>query len=831
MANLLYRLGRFSARRAWTVIAGWVFVLAVAGASYLALGGTLASSFSIPGTETERVTDRLGEALPELTGATGQVVFATDDGGEFTEAQQEQVAELLTDLTTVDGVNSTVNPFDTEADRADQEATVTDGIDQVETAQQDLDNAEADLDAGQSQLDDAIEQAKAAGLYEAAKDQFDDQQQEIDDGRTEIDENRDLLDTQAAQLADARTLLDAAADIRTVSADGSTAVATVAFDQSLFDMPQSVKDAVADRLDDADIAGVSIDYNATIATSTDGILGVGEIVGVIIAAVVLLVMLRALLPTVVPLITSLLGVGVGVAGSMAFSDVVDMASITPVLGVMLGLAVGIDYSLFILNRHRRQLKSGMDLSESIGLANGTSGNAVVFAGSTVVVALLALNVTGIPFLGVMGTVGAVCVLVAVAVSISLTPALLGLIGLRVLNRKARNAIGSDRHTDQTPRPMRTVRVLGAAVLVIAALLVIAIPALSMRLGLPDGSSEATDSTQYRSYTAITDKFGAGQNGALLVVAELPSPVAEEEVVATQADMVTTLMDQPGVVAVAPAAVSQDRQVFVFQAIPQDGPSSESTQQLVTDLRALSPIDGDVELGIAGQASGNIDVSQKLADALPIYLAVVVGLSLLIMAVVFRSILVPLVATGGFVLSLFAALGAITAIYQWGWLSDVFDVHDPGPVLSFGPIIIMGVLFGLAMDYQLFLVSGMREAWVHGMPARSAVVAGLRNGRAVVTAAAIIMASVFGGFVFSHLSMIRPLGFGLAVGVLFDAFVVRMVLVPAVIHLLGKGAWWFPKWLDRIVPDVDVEGAALERSHPVAAEGESSTVPEKAGVTG
>ena len=235
-----------------------------------------------------------------------------------------------------------------------------------------------------------------------------------------------------------------------------------------------------------------------------------------------------------------------------------------------------------------------------------------------------------------------------------------------------------------------------------------------------------------------------------------------------------------------------------------------------NLRDSSPIDGDIALGVAGTASGNIDISEKLASVLPLYLAVVVGLSLLILILVFRSILVPIIATAGYVLSLLAAFGAIVAVYQWGWLGAIFGITDPGPVLNFAPIIIMGVLFGLAMDYQLFLVSGMREAYVHGVPAKSAVMSGLRSGRAVVTAAAIIMIAVFGGFVFSHLAMVRPIGFGLAIGVLFDAFVVRMLLIPSLMHLLGASAWWLPKWLDRIIPSVDVEGAALERSHPMHA---------------
>jgi RND superfamily putative drug exporter len=422
----------------------------------------------------------------------------------------------------------------------------------------------------------------------------------------------------------------------------------------------------------------------------------------------------------------------------------------------------------------------------------------------------------------MGTVGAVCVLVAVLIAVTLTPALLGLIGVRVLGKRARAEIGHESHAAPKLVAMPTWRAIVTAVISIVALLVIAIPALSMRLGLPDGASESPDATTYRAYAAVSDAFGAGQNGPLLVTATLPDAVAEDEVVATQADLADWLMGVDDVVAVAPVGVSDERDFLAFQVVPSDGPSSESTEALVHELRGQSPIGGDaasadldgVELGVAGGASGNIDISAKLAGVLPLYLGVVVGLSLLILILVFRSILVPLIATAGFVLSLFAAFGATVAIFQWGWLGEVFGVHDPGPVLNFAPIIVMGVLFGLAMDYQLFLVSGMREAYVHGTPARLAVVAGLRGGRAVVTAAAIIMAAVFGGFVFSHLTMVRPLGFGLAIGVLFDAFIVRMLLTPAIMHLLGPAAWWLPKWLDRLLPDVDVEGAALERSHPV-----------------
>ncbi len=814
MANLLFRLGRLSARRAWTVIVGWVLVLGLAGGAFLAFGGSLASSFGIPGTETERVNDQLSDTFPDLTGASATAVFTADDGTELTDEQQQAVSALLQKVADVDGVAAVTDPFEVEAQRRAQAEQLETGREQLEAGLAELDAAQAQLTAGQQQLDAAIAQAQAAGFYEMAAAQFDQQQAQLDAAAAEIEAGRAQIAEQTKQIDEGAALMSLADEIRVVSPDGATALAAIQFDETMFDLPESTKGEIADMLDGADIPGVEVDYSSTIAATTEGLIGVGEIVGVAIAGLVLLIMMRALLPAVTPLISSVVGVGVGVAGSLAFSDVVEMASVTPILGVMLGLAVGIDYSLFIMNRHRRQMLAGMSVAESVGLANGTAGNAVVFAGSTVIVALAALLVTGIPFLGVMGIVGAVCVLIAVLVSVTLTPAILGLIGIRVLTRKARTTVGHPDHTSPEITPMRTSRAVGAAALAVIALLIVAIPALSMRLGLPDGSSEATDTPQYRAYTAVAEEFGAGQNGPLLVVAETPEAIAEADQVAAQVQLGTLLADRDDVVAVAPVAVSDDGRVFAFQVIPADGPNSESTEALVHELRDASPLEGGITLGVAGQASGNIDVSQKLADALPVYLAVVVGLSLLIMVLVFRSLLVPIIATAGYVLSLFAALGAVTAIYQWGWLADVFGVHDPGPVLSFAPIIIMGVLFGLAMDYQLFLVSGMREAYVHGLPARAAVVAGVRGGRAVVTAAAIIMISVFGGFVFSHLGMVRPLGFGLAIGVLFDAFVVRMMLVPALMHLCGNAAWWLPKWLDRIMPDVDVEGAALEREHPV-----------------
>lgn len=859
MAELLFRLGRACARRARTVVAVWFVVLLAAGGAFLLGRGTLASAFSIPGTPTAQVTDQLQDGMSEASGGTGSIVFATTDGSAFTPEQEAAISDRVAAVAEVDGVETAVDPFATEAQRAQQAQQLQDGLAQIDAGRtqiaagrEQIAQAQAQLDAGQAQLDAARAQAEAAGALPVVGPQLDAQQAQLDAGAAQLQAQSEELETQsaaleeqAAQAQSGAELLEMAAEIRQVSADSSAAIATVVFTDAQMDVAQETKDGVAAAAQDEPVDGVTVELSSEITQAVPSVFGVGEAVGLVVAAVVLVVMLGTLVGAGLPLLTALVGVGVGALVSLAFSGMVQMASVTPILGVMLGLAVGIDYSLFIVNRHRRQLTAGDDVRESIALATGTSGNAVVFAGATVLIALLALNVTGIPFLGLMGTVGALCILVAVAVAITLTPALLSLVGPRILSRRERAALAGDgtgtgtagegttsaasargRRAERPLRPMGTGRAVVTVLLGVVGLLVVALPALDLRTNLPDGSSEAHDSTQYRAYATVAEKFGEGQNGPLLVVADLPAGSADaaggtdgtDGTAAPSADELTiarAIFDLDDVVAVAPVGTSADGSFVAFQVIPAEGPTSESTEELVHTLRALDPLDDGRTLGVAGSASGNIDISDKLASALPLYLGVVVGLSLVILVLVFRSLYVPVIATLGFVLSYVAALGGVVAIYQWGWLAGVFGVENPGPILNFLPTLLVGILFGLAMDYMLFLGSGMREAYAHGAPARLAVVQGVRAGRSVVTAAAIIMISVFGGFVFSHSAMIRPIGFALAFGVLVDAFVVRMLLVPALMHLAGDKAWWLPRWLDRILPDVDVEGAALERRHPHA----------------
>lgn len=886
MATLLQRLGRFSAKRAWLVIVGWFVILGLTVAGMLNFAGTLSSAMSIDGLPAQKVADSLSKSVPQAAQAAAKIVFHKTDGTAFTAAERVAIQDALSTAGELSVVDSMVDPFDVDATKrkqlaelqdakaklaaapntfAEQQAKLDDGVAALEKAQAELDANRKALADGIKQLQSGIDQLKAgidqlkaanpvpagaeqqltgmnaqlaglnsqmAGLtanqakLDAGQKQIDANRAKLVAGQAKLDEAKNGLSSKAAKLANGEALADAATKFETVSVNGQTAVATVLFKKTAADLEVSEKNQVIDSLNQLKLSNVEIEYSQELTQSMEGILGVGEVVGLLIAAVVLFVMLGSFIASGLPVIAAILGVGVSATLTMSLSSAIDMTSTTPVLGVMLGLAVGIDYSLFILNRHRRQLKSGMDVDESIALANGTSGNAVLFAGLTVIIALVALNLTGIGFLGLMGNFAGASIAIAVLIALTFTPAAMKLAGLRVLSRRERKALAE---SDQASRAAadyneaelqkhKTIWASKHPWLALAAtfgiLLTAAIPAGSMRLGLPDGSSQPQDSTQYRAYSLITDSFGAGANGQIAAVVTLPSKLDEDALLATKAGIAKQLMGIENVAAAGPAAYSADGTIVLFQVLPKDGPTAASTEQVVRDLRAQSEWmsqEYNAEFGVTGLTAVNIDLSQKLADALPLYLGVVLALSLLLMIAVFRSLLVPLLGSIGFLLTVAATLGAVVAVYQWGWLGTIFDIHDPGPVLNFLPTMLIGILFGLAMDYQLFLVSGMREAYAHGETPREAINHGVRSGRPVVVAAAIIMVSVFGSFAFSHLAMVRPIGLGLAVGVLADAFLVRLLFVPATMRLFGKAAWWLPKWLDRLLPDLDVEGAKLERT--------------------
>ena len=845
MASLLHRLGLLAARRAKTILAAWFAVLAIAVTSFLTFGGQLTDQITLPDLETTEVADRLVEEMPDAGGGSATAVIQAEDG-TFTDEQISAISDLAEEVEADSAVHSVTDPFATEQELADGRAEIDDasqelqdGEDQLsdaraeaEEGQEELDANAAELESGQEQLDEAIEEAEEAGAEEAMAEQFEEQQAEIDAGREgldeaqqQIDEGNEEIESSASELESGReelerneSMLELSEQAGMVSEGDDAAIMMITFNDPLENVGTEELASVSDLLLDADIDGVEVLPSGDLNMELPHLFSVAEAVGLMIAAVVLLIMLGTFVGAGLPLLNALIGVGVGVAGALAFSGVVEMMSMTPILGLMLGLAVGIDYSLFILHRHRRQLKSGMKLHASIGLANGTAGNAVVFAGATVVIALLALNVTGLPFLALMGTVAAVCVVIAVLVAVTVTPALLSLVGTRILNRREKRRAGRGSGATVT-EPMSTPKAVVIAVGAVAALAILAIPTFSLRLGLPDASSDPEDSTSYQAYHVTEESFGQGMNGPLVVVADLPEAMDDDAATDEQIAIAEALGDQDRIDYAVPIGLNDDNSVAAFQMVPTDGPASVSVEELVHDIRDGVLLDGsdvsDVELSVAGFTAANIDMSDVISDAMPLYLALVVGLSVVLMIMVFRSLLLPVIATLGFIGSVTAALGAVVAVFQWGWLGSLFGITEPGPVLTFLPVITIGILFGLAMDYQLFTASGMREAYVHGAPARLAVRQGLHLGRSVVTAAALIMGSVFGGFIFTPDPMIASIGLALSVGVLLDAFVVRLLLVPALLHLAGPAAWWLPKWLDRIVPDVDVEGSALEREVPEA----------------
>lgn len=829
MAFLLYRLGTFAYRRRWWVVSAWLAVMVAVGSSAVAFSGTLSNNFTIPGTESQRVLNQLRDTMPEAVGGMGTIVFQNPDG-EFTPAQQEAVSAALTNVGGLDGVEAVIDPFQTAQQLADSRADIENGKVELEAGARELIDGAAQLDAGQAQLDAQRAQFEAGKTFlpaeqiDATVAQLDAAQAGIDAQRRQLDDGQADLDAARVELERGERLLEASSGIQFVSDDGTTAVASVQFTTAVDAVTPETREAVQEAANSAAEAALNVEYSKEIVQDISEIFGPAEVIGLLVAAVVLLVMLGTLVAAGLPLLMAIVGVGVGVGITFALTGIIQMSSISPVLALMLGLAVGIDYSLFIVNRHRTQLLHGMPMQESIARATGTAGNAVLFAGITVIIALAALAVPGLPFLTILGLSAAGTVAVAVLVALTLTPALLGVMGRRVISKRrwktapaVSEAEANEHAVDDsyaagrgwggmvTRRPLLTVL---AGVVVLG---VLALPALELRVGLPDGGSEPADSTAYEAYALVGEKFGEGTNGPLLVVGELPAIEDEGDRTDLRLHVAERLAEIGDVAAAVPAGISDDGRTAIYQVIPEEGPASESTEQLVRDLRAEAGNIADatgVTVSVTGQTAANIDVSAKLMEAMPLYLGIVVGLSLVLLLLVFRSILVPLIATAGFLLSLLASFGATVAIYQWGWLGDFFGVSNPGPILSFLPIILIGVLFGLAMDYQMFLVSGMRESFVHGRPAREAVRVGFSHGARVVTAAAIIMVSVFAGFVFSHLTMVRPIGFGLAFGVLLDAFVVRMTLIPAAMHLLGRWAWWLPAWLDRILPDVDVEGARL-----------------------
>ncbi|MEU9455440.1 MMPL family transporter [Streptomyces sp. NPDC048277] len=723
MASFLYRLGRLAFRRRWFVTALWVAVLAAVGFAAVRAPEAPDTGSSMPGIESQRAFDLLGERFPgsAADGANARIVFVAPQGEKVTAG----------------------------ANRAAIETLVTEAADGAQVAS-------------------AVSPFTAKG----------------------------------------------------VSTNGTTAYANITFKVTAHDLTDAAKQHLEKAIDEARHSGLTVEVGGTALATQPAAGGSAEAIGIAIAALVLLLTFGSLAAAGLPLLTAVIGVGISMASILALAKALGLSSTTGTLATMLGLAVGIDYAMFVVSRYREERAKSRTAQEAASLAAGTAGSAVVFAGLTVVIALAGLSVVGIPMLTKMGLAAAGAVVAAVLIALTLVPALLGFWPNAVLSRRARRT-GRIEESGENNGGSRWARFVLRRPLIVLLLGVIglgalALPVRDLQLGMPGDEVKPTSTTERRAYDDLATGFGPGFNGPLTIVVDGKGATDVKGAVAT---ITERIKDTEGVVSVSAARFDTAGDTAVFSAVPATGPSDERTKKLVHAIRGERAA---VETGtgatflVTGTTAVNIDVAQKVQDALVPYLLVVVGLAVVLLLLVFRSLLVPLKAALGFLLSVLASLGGVVLVFQQGHGASLLGVESTGPIMSLMPIFLVGIVFGLAMDYEVFLVSRMREAYVHGDRPAQAVVSGFRYSARVVLAAALIMMAVFSGFIGAGESMIKMIGFGLASAVLLDAFVVRMAIVPAVLALLGRSAWWLPRWLDRLLPSIDVEGEALSRTVPAPA---------------
>lgn len=776
MSTLLYSLGRWSFRHPWRVLVSWLLLLVIAGGAFALFGKGTSNSFTIPGTEAQAGLEQLNRSFPAASGTSAQFIVVAPDGSSVEdEAFTTGIEQTISDIEGLDGVLAVTDPYD-------------------------------------EMVSGLISDDETAALVRL---QFDGQATDVPEAtKVELHEMTDEL--------------------------GAT-------------LPEGSQVVLGGDLFAVSVPGITL---------TEG-------VGLLIALFVLIVTFRSIAMAGLPLASAIIGVALSLSLIMLSTAFATISSTTPLLALMLGLAVGIDYALFIMARHQDQVRAGEDPEESAARATGTAGSAVVFAGITVLIALIGLGFANIPFLTVMGIAAAVSVAIAVLVAITLTPAFLGFVKGRVVGWKRREPRGRRRAKQQraaqqgadaaagrpsageppaasgaspeapavaTARPGFASRWVGlvtrhpivTTMAVVLGLGLIAIPAGSLALALPNAGMLPKDDPARVSYDLVAEHFGPGFNGPLVLTGTIVTSTDPLGLMEDLGDEISTL---PGVETVALATPNETADTGIVQVIPTTAPDDPATADLVRELRGLHDHFLDeygVDLKVTGFTAVAIDISDRLGAALVPFGLFVVGLSLILLAIVFRSIWVPITAAAGYLLSVVAAFGVVAAVFEWGWGADLLHVTKVGPIISFMPIVAMGVLFGLAMDYQVFLVSRMREDYVHARRAldghssrqpRDIALGAVRSGftasARVVSAAAVIMFAVFAAFVPEGDSSLKPIALGLAVGIAIDAFIVRMTLVPAVMALLGDKAWWLPKWLDRLLPHFDIEGEAVERERALA----------------
>ncbi|QYJ03211.1 MMPL family transporter [Nocardioides panacisoli] len=766
MARLLYRLGSTAYRRWPYFVAGWLLLAVLIGAVAAAFSKPMQDEFTIPGIPSEEAADLQSELFPQsgdaFDDATVKVVVAAPEGQQLSDPAVQQE---------IDALIGEINQLPQMADDPAANPGLADPVERAAAQEQQLVQG-----AQQSGGDVAQAEANAAAVSPLSE-----------DGRV--------------------GLMEFEWDVDTVT-----------------DVETSTIEAMEELIAEQDSDELVVEANGQGMTAMTAPGGTAELIGLGLALVVLLVTFGSLVAGGMPILNAIFGVGLGMGGITAMTAFMNIGTSTPMLATMIGLAVGIDYTLFILARYRSELQHTDDRRHAAGIAVGTAGSAVVFAGLTVLIALSALAVVQIPFLTAMGLAAAATVFIAVMVALTLLPALLGLTKSKAFGLSFRRYRPKrDEQGLIVNNGVRWARTLGrapavAVVLVVIGLGALAIPMKDMYLAFPTDSTAPSDTTQRQASDLVSEAFGPGREAPMLTVVDARD-VAEDDRQAAFGEVVAWAAGQEGVanaqLAGTNAPLDDQGQPTgpatgaLVMITPENGPESEATLDLLNELRDTQ--EGVEEstgtnVGVTGLTAITTDVSDRLNGALPIYLSVVIGLAFILLMLVFRSILVPLTATLGFLLSVLATLGATVAVFQEG----AFGIFEGQPIVSFMPIFLIGVVFGLAMDYQVFLVTRMREAHVHGLSTKEAVVDGFRNSARVVTAAAAIMTAVFAGFILEDDAIIKSMGFALAVSIIFDAFIVRMVLIPALLDLMGEKAWWLPKWLDRLLPNVDVEGEALER---------------------
>ena len=723
MSRVLYRVGRFAARRPWTVIGVWVVVAVLVVGASGAFGQKLQDSFVVPGLDSTQATRLLTDAQSDSGGLTAQVVLTPLDDGTF---------------------------FDSADARA----------------------ALAEVQAGVADLPKVLGTTDPAGALAAGP--------------------------------------KAAIASGSVSSDGRVAVIRVQY--------PVVEELDVGDLDTLKQLGASAQQDSPLQVELSGELffafeeaptGVGEMIGLLVAVIVLLVAFGSFIAMGLPIAMALFGLGLGISSMSLITYLVDIPSFAPQMAAMVGLGVGIDYALFLVTRHREYLAQGLSVEESAGRAVATAGQAVVFAGGAVVIAILGLAVAGIPFLTAAGIAISVIVLIMVVAAVTLLPALLGVAGTRINRHGLRRKPAPGRLTASVGwlrwgRHVST-NAWAYAVGATVCLLALTAPVLDLRLGFPDEGALPDTRTERRAYDLVADGFGPGSNGPLVIAVDVSKDPSVVD------PLVSAVMADEGIAAVGPQQVNTEVGVATLIATPTTAPQDETTLNTITRLRAeVFPrvLDGSpARAHIGGQTAIWADMGDKVGDRLPVFIGAVIALSFLLLVLAFRSILVPVKAALLNLLSVGAAYGVLVAVFQWGWGMGLIGLESTVPIISFIPLLMFAILFGLSMDYEVFLLSRIREHFRISGDNEASVIGGIASTARVITSAALIMISVFLGFVLGEDPAVKMMGLGLATAILIDATIVRMILVPATMTLMGDANWWLPGWLDRLLPTIDTDGGA------------------------